>query len=74
MLELPNGLKECLEFLLLFWSLLFHTEASESSRASMTRVGEPLASLWRAELASAPWLGHGGIPVFLTHGCQREPL
>lgn len=58
MLEVHSGLKECLEFRFLLWSLLFLTAASESSRATMTLVDEPPVGLWGAKLASVPWLGH----------------
>lgn len=67
-LELPNGLKECIEFLFLLWSLLFLTGTSESSLAAVTGIDEPPAGLWGAKPASAPWLGHMGALCFSRMG------
>lgn len=70
-LELPNDLKECLEFLFLLWSLLFLIGRKWMFWQARD---EPQAGLWGAKLASEPWLGHTGIPVFLTHECQTKLL
>lgn len=69
-LELRNGLKECLEFLFLLWSLLFLTEASESSRATLVPGDECPAGFWGEKLAMHYGLGTWGSLCFSSIGVR----